>query len=400
MRQGLKDRIQFNPSNPSRMNFRSTDFLLRNSYNRKIGNAVGSSIITNNYPAVCVPNGSCSNVQDASGFWVLRDQVAQQTQRQYYAPFRQPLKGFRKTLDCNSGSPDISSCMLTTEIYKDNYSNIDNSTGFCCPNGSLPTTNIPQQSGQQPGQTPHIRSSSGNVTRTNKPLIRSGMQPNTAGQQNSGLSNTLIGTKYSYSYRELINNRRKATQIKKLSTQQPTGSTFMSNPQQMPGFGGNCPSTQGGCQFGPGQTTYRYNNPNFAVQGAVEASDRITRLKLDTIRAGTNCPAGQTAQHTGNNCNGIYRVGNIQYADRTIQWPIYQQQSTNGGTDLGPSSQYTKVKYKALFNNQTNREINNPQLNALTRVRGATRPKRRTDGRILPNNNSVCPTNCPPQFLM
>ena len=385
MRQGLKNRIQFNPSNPPRMNFRSTDFLLRNSYNRKIGNATSSSIITGNYPPVCVPNGSCSNVQDASGFWVLRDQTAQQTQRKYYAPFRQPLKGFRKTLDCNSGYPDISSCMTTTEIYKDNYANINNDANFCCPNGSLPTTNIPQQPGQQQGQKPYIRSTSGNATRTNKPIIRSGMQPNTAGQQNSGLSNILAGTRYSYSYRELINNRRKATQIKKLSTQKPTSSTYMSEPQQMPGYGGNCPSTQGGCEFGPGQTTYRYNNSKFATQGAVESSDRITRLKIDTIRGADNCPEGQTTTYDSS-CNGVYSVGNLQYAQRSIQWPT-------------TTSTYTKVKYAAKFNDN-HTEVNYPQVNALARVRGATRPKRRTNGRILPNNNSVCPTNCPPQFLM
>ena len=318
MRQGLKDRIQFNPSNPSRMNFRSTDFLLRNSYNRKIGNATSSSIITSNYPSVCVPNGSCSNVQDASGFWVLRDQTAQQTQRQYYAPFRQPLKGFRKTLDCNSGWPDISSCMLTTEIYKDNY--VDCSGAVCANNGSISTSTIPLT-----GTQTTTRSSTGYTTRTSKPLIRSGMQPNIAGKQNSGLSNILTGTRYSYSYRELINNRRKATQIKKLSTQKPETTNYMSEPQKMPGYGGNCPQVSG-CN--PSETTYRYNNNKFATQGAVESSDRITRLKLDTIRGETNCPTGQTAQHTGNNCNGVYRVGNIQYADRTLQWPTYQQQST------------------------------------------------------------------------
>jgi hypothetical protein len=374
MRQGLKDKIQFNPSNPPRMNLISTDYLLRNSFNSRIGNAY------------CAPNGSCSNVQDASGFWVRTDQTKQQTQRQYYAPFRQPVKGYRKTLDCLPGLTDISACMSTIEIYKDNYANINNDANFCCPNGTLPTTNIPQQPGQQLGQKPHIRSTSGNATRTNKPIIRSGMQPNTAGQQNSGLSNILTGTRYSYSYRELINNRRKATQIKKLSTQKPTSSTYMSDPQQMPGYGGNCPSTQGGCEFGPGQTTYRYNNSKFATQGAVESSDRITRLKLDTIRAGTECPSGQTAQHTGNNCNGVYNVGNLQYAERSIQWPK-------------TTTKYTKVKYAAKFNDD-HTEVNYPQVNALARVRGATRPKRRTNGRILTNNNSVCPTTCPPQFLM
>ena len=387
MRQGLKDRIQFKPSDPPRMNLISTDYLLRNSYNRKIGNATSSSIITSNYPPVCVPNGSCSNVQDASGFWVRTDQTAQLKQRQYYAPFRQPLKGFRKTLDCLSGLTDISGCVSTTEIYKDNYANINNDANFCCPNGSLPTTNIPQQPqqpGQQPGQQPHHRSTSGNATRTNKPIIRSGMQPNTAGQQNSGLSNILTGTRYSYSYRELINNRRKATQIKKLSTQKPITAKYMSQNTQMPGYGGNCPSTQGGCEFGPGQTTYRYNNSKFATQGAVESSDRITRLKLDTIKGTNKCPEGQTTTYDSL-CNGVYSAGHLQ-SSRTKTWPK-------------TTTKYTKVKYVAKFNNN-HTEVNYPQINALARVRGATRPKRRTNGRILTNNNSVCPTTCPPQFLM
>ena len=129
MRQGLKDRIQFNPSNPSRMNMISTDYLHRNSFNSRIGNAN------------CVPNGNCSNVQDASGFWVRTDQNAQQTLRDYYAPFRQPLKGFRKTLDCLPGQTNISGCVSTTEIYKDNYA--DCSGTVCANNGSISTSTIP-----------------------------------------------------------------------------------------------------------------------------------------------------------------------------------------------------------------------------------------------------------------
>ena len=190
MRQGLKDRIQFNPSNPPRMNRIKTDYILKNSYNRKIGNATSSSIITNNYPSVCVPNGSCSNVQDASGFWIEIDQTKQQTQRQYYAPFRQPLKGYRKTLDCLPGETNISGCVSTTEIYKDNY--VDCSGAVCANNGSISTSTIPLT-----GTQTTTRSSTGYTTRTSKPLIRSGMQPNIAGKQNSGLSNILTGTRLS-----------------------------------------------------------------------------------------------------------------------------------------------------------------------------------------------------------
>ena len=45
------------------------------------------------------------------------------------------------------------------------------------------------------------------------------------------------------------------------------------------------------------------------VQGAVDSSDRITRLKLNTIRSGRRCgPAATQA------CRGIYRPGNAQTA--------------------------------------------------------------------------------------
>ena len=54
------------------------------------------------------------------------------------------------------------------------------------------------------------------------------MQPNVAGQQNSGLSKSLTATRYSYSYRELINNRRKDSYMKKLATVQPEEGTEMS----------------------------------------------------------------------------------------------------------------------------------------------------------------------------
>ena len=306
--------------------------------------------------------------------------INKQTKRQYYAPFRQPVKGYRKTLYCSTldGTTDFKKhrrgCLTTTEIYKDNYS--DCSGSVCVNNGSISTSTIPLTGSQFA-----TRGSSGNYTRTSKPLIRSGMQPNIAGKQNSGLSNTLTATRYSYSYRELINNRRKATQIKKLSTQKPTSSTYMSNPQKMPGYGGNCTEVDG-CN--PSETTYRYNNPKFAVQGAVEASDRITRLKMDTIKGATKCPPSQSTTY-GSSCNGVYSTGNLQTADRTKSWPT-------------TTSSYTKVKYASKFNNN-HTEVNYPQVNALARVRGATKPKRRTDGRII-DNSGVCPTNCGPQLLM
>ena len=94
----------------------------------------------------------------------------------YYAPFRQPLKGYRKTLDCSSNNPIV---LFTTEIYRDSYT--DCSFNLCRPMTytSLPTSNKPNASTS--------RAISGISARAGRPLIRSGMQPNSSGQQNSGL---------------------------------------------------------------------------------------------------------------------------------------------------------------------------------------------------------------------
>ena len=209
------------------------------------------------------------------------------------------------------------------------------------------------------------------------------MQPNVAGKQNSGLPGTSKpAIRYSYSYRELINNRRKDTQIKKLATEKPTTTDYMSNPQTVAGYGGDCCGSAGG-----GPVRYRYNNPKFAVQGAVEASDRITRLKMDTIKGAIKCPPGQTTTYS-ERCNGVYSVGNLQTA-RTKEWP------------KGITAKYknAQVKYAALFN-ENHDEVNYPQVNALARVRGSSGNKRRTTGRIIEYGGNVCAKSCGPQLLM
>jgi hypothetical protein len=348
------------------MNKIKTDYLSKNSFNTRVKDTY------------CAPTGSCSNNKDANGNWTGLSQKQQQTQRKYYAPFRQPLKGYRKTLNSQGVIPGEgnSNCWSTTEIYKDTYAVLDPKDTNCFDNGSISTSKIPLTVGNSA-----TKSKSGNYTRTNKPLIRSGMQPNVAGKQNSGLSGIKTATRYSYSYRELINNRRKDTQIKKLSTQKPSSSTYMSNPEKMPGYGGDCCNEEG-----KGHTTYRYNNKKFATQGAVESSDRITRLKLDTIRGSRKCPDGQKTTY-GDTCNGVYSTGNLQQTSRTKDWPKYTTKYSNA-----------QVKYTALFNaNHT--EPHYTQVNALARTRGSSGNKRYNTGKIIENGGSTCPTNCP-SFLM
>ena len=371
MRQGLKDRIQFKPSDPPRMSVFKTDYLTRQSFNDRVANAG------------CAPNGECSNARDISGFYVGKHQQEQQKVRQYYAPFRQPIKGYRKTLYCRTpdGVIDFSAnrrdCLSTTEIYKDTYALLDPNNTNCTGNGTISTSTIPVTS--LGGTT---KTFSGNYSRTNKPLIRSGMQPNVAGKQNSGLPGTSKpAIRYSYSYRELINNRRKDTQIKKLATEKPASTNYMSSPKKVAGYGGDCCGSAGG-----GPVTYRYNNSKFATQGAVESSDRITRLKMDTIKGATKCPPGQTTTN-GSICNGVYSAGHLQSA-RTKSWPPLTAKYKNA-----------QVKYNALFN-QNHDEVNYPQVNALTRARGSSGNKRFTTGKIIEYGGNACPKGCSPQLLM
>ena len=135
MRQGLKNRIKFDPSNPPIMNNIKTDYLSKNSFNTRVKDTY------------CAPNGSCSNNRDASGNYIGVSQKQQQTQRKYYAPFRQPLKGYRKTLNCPEDGAMFKKnrrgCLTTTEIYKDTYAVLDPKDTNCLDNGSISTSKIP-----------------------------------------------------------------------------------------------------------------------------------------------------------------------------------------------------------------------------------------------------------------
>ena len=149
----------------------------------------------------CQPGGVCSE--------------STQNNRKYYAPFRQPVKGYRKTKNGDDNTNDR--CLLQTEIYKDSYTN--------CLNNQC-TIKVPFQ--QQNYQVETLIGLHGISTRS-RPLIRSGMQPNTAGQQNSGMEPTK--NQYSYSYRELLNNRRKQINQKNSKTK-PSG-RYMSEPKSI-----------------------------------------------------------------------------------------------------------------------------------------------------------------------
>lgn len=291
----------------------------------------------------CPPTYSCSKRD-------LRDK------RVYKASFRQPIKAVRKMTNCNENN-NIQ-CQTTTNLYKDHYSlNDKNTLGSSCPNlnGSLPTGKL-----NNINLNENIsKSKSGITTRTSKPLIRSGMQPNTAGQQNSGL-NQIIGNKkrntYSYSFRELLNNRRKSTVEK--SQAYVTKETAPSSGIFKYGYGGSC-SIDKNCDTG--HVVDRLNNKKFYKQGSVESSTRLDRLKLETIRGQSNCPKGQSCQTNNNsNCNGDYFAGKPK------------------NMDLNFINKNTKILLKK-----------NEQNHALMRARGNISKKNRTNF----SKNGICCDN-------
>lgn len=337
MRDGLKNRVNGNQY------YLKTNTLSQILLEEGISKLTFNATVTPD-PKFCPP-GSCEDTGLGIPFNLER-------RNHYYAPFRQPVKGYRKTLDCSGTNPN---CLITTEIYKDTYT--DCSFNLCKPMTytSLPTSNKPNATTS--------RANSGISARAGRPLIRSGMQPNSSGQQNSGLDAIKQGNpkKYSYSYRELLNNRRKVTYEKKLPTKQPVGPSPNTS-----GYGGLC-DTASGCNYKP-ETIFKPNNEGYMVQGAVDSSDRITRLKLNTIKSGRRCgPAINQA------CRGIYRPGNAQTAVDSVSWP-------------SPANDYEKVKYKTKFNSN-HFEVNYPQVSALARVRGNSSKSKTNFAR---NSTSCC----------
>ena len=305
----------------------------------------------------CAPKYNCEKKN-------LRDK------RVYKADIRQPIRAVRKETKCN----DNKQCQTTTKLYKDHYSGIDidtNTLATNCPNtnGSLPTGKL---NNINLGGT-ITKSQSGITTRTRKPLIRSGMQPNTAGQQNSGLSQyetdvTKKRNTYSYSFRELLNNRRKSTIEKSLAC------TKNESSKEVNGYGGQCKNDPNCLN---GKVIDRLNNKKFYKQGSVDSSTRLERLKLDTIKGQSQCPIGTQTNYSG--CNGP----NVPFVRAQMGPP-------SPVTDISCTNQR---KYKGLFNiNHT--EVNYPQTSALARVRGAVSHKTTVNP-----NGGVCCNDDPPQLL-
>ena len=225
--------------------------------------------------------------------------------RQYKAFVRVPMKGYRKTLQCktkDNTSITNDNCYSYQEVFRDTYTNNNN----VCPTNTT----------------------SGNYSRTQKPLIRSGMMPNKYGTAKIDTENNKHKNRYAYSYRERMNNLKKTTYNRNL-------------PSNIDGK--LCFNGDAGCSS---QVVQNLNNKNYFQQGAVSSSSRLERLKLNTLMKNTKCP------NTNNNCSKKCCYDKSLFVNRIV----------------GPKDIY----------NGTHKECqNNPNVysNALFKVRGVVSSK-------------------------
>jgi hypothetical protein len=209
------------------------------------------------------------------------------------APYRNPIAGWRNSLDCNykdcSGGVKGGSGTShwgkqpTNTVYKDNYSGPksncypDLSGCGCCPK-DCSNTKIVHRPGIQ--------------GRTHRPIIRSGMQPKSSCCKPNG---TQCFNNYSYSYRQYQNNKRCMSYERSLEKYILPGSAGCLHKKSKNVYRkSSCCDCDcdGDMQYGPKcsnkaepHTVYKPSNKKFSNQGAVSSGSRLDRLKLDAIRA-------------------------------------------------------------------------------------------------------------------
>ena len=216
------------------------------------------------------------------------------TNRRYKSYVRVPLKGYRKTVQCSNQNDDYR-CYSYQQVFRDTYSNASNI--LCASN-----------------------STSGNYSRTNRPLVKSGMMPNKAGTAKSDIKN-----KYAYSYHERIKNLKQTSYERNL----PKNST-KSSIKCIDGTKNNCAGD------GNGPIIHNYNNKHFFQQGAVSCSSRLERLKLNAKMKHNKC------NDTNNDCNSKCCYDKKMFVDRIVgPKDIYGE---SGECNINP-----KVYSNALF---------------------------------------------------
>ena len=248
------------------------------------------------------------------------------TAKRMGAPYRNPIAGWRNSLDCNY--KDCSGVKVkggagtshwgkqpTNTIYKDNYSGPKSDCskdasgcGCCAKDCSNAIVHRPGIQG-----------------RTHRPIIRSGMQPKSSCCKPDG---TQCFNDYSYSYRQYQNNKRCLSydrSLEKYVGSYPacvTGSDGKQHCQNAYRKSSCCdcdcstnitttpPFKRGGCSNkSETKTIYKPSNKKFSHQGAVTSGGRLERLKLDTIKsANSKCIKGQQCREIPTKFSDITKV--------------------------------------------------------------------------------------------
>ena len=247
------------------------------------------------------------------------------TAKRMGAPYRNPIAGWRNSLDCNykdcsggvkggSGTSHWNSKQPTNTVYKDNYSGPksncypDLSGCGCCPK-DCSNTKIVHRPGIQ--------------GRTHRPIIRSGMQPKSSCCKPNG---TQCFNNYSYSYRQYQNNKRCMSYERSLEKYILLGSAGCLHKKSKNVYRKssccNC-DCDGDMPHGPKcsnkaetHTVYKPSNKKFSNQGAVSSGSRLDRLKLDAIRASNSkCVKGKRCNPIKSKSTGgcDYKVPNGKY---------------------------------------------------------------------------------------
>ena len=246
------------------------------------------------------------------------------TAKRMGAPYRNPIAGWRNSLNCNykdcSGGVDGGTSnwgkQPTNTVYKDNYSGgiVNNiSGGGCCAKDC--SNNIVHRPGIQ--------------GRTHRPIIRSGMQEKRPCCIDiNGKCNKK--NDYSFSYQQYLNNSRCMSYERSLEKYVVHGSAGCGIDKNGKKYCKNSyrkssccecgcsvsPSTGGCSNKAETKTIYKPSNKKFSHQGAVSSGSRLDRLKLDAIRASNSkCVKGKRCNPIKSKFTdgGTYEVPNGKY---------------------------------------------------------------------------------------
>ena len=204
------------------------------------------------------------------------------TAKRMGAPYRNPIAGWRKNLNCSTCASGFSN-QPTKNIYKDI-------------SGSDCTVHRPGIQG-----------------RTHASIIRSGLQEKRSCTDGNKKND------YAFSYRQYLNNNRCMSYERSQEKYVATGSGNCNTDKNSNRYRKSSCCDCSGIKYSNKAVThtiYKPSNKKFSNHGAVSSGSRLDRLKLDTIRASnSNCIKGQRYKIIDSKFidGGSYKVPNGKY---------------------------------------------------------------------------------------